>query len=96
MQEHGLDVVVLPLSLYHSGATTTGAPLLSTRILYSLGGFPVALPGGYYDTLSKLIVKHQKYCPVVYTTCGSWNTGYSIELQWFWQIIENIGRKVVS
>jgi hypothetical protein len=70
-------VYVIPEHLYHMTYNTNSEFEKSTFNLFS----PGSLPAGYYTTLKKLLKKHRKYYPTVFTTCGKWETHRPIALQ---------------
>lgn len=72
-KEQGFGVYVLPMKIYHM---SKGAN--NKKKFQSLRG---PLPDEYYETLDRLIKKHNDTYRRIYTTCGDWSTSYPAVFQ---------------
>ena len=79
----GLETYVLPLPAYHLSSDGTPVPTLLIDLLISK--FPIGqqyfLPKEYYETLKKVLKKHRKYTPKIYTVSGDWTATGPFVLQ---------------
>jgi len=69
----GFETYVLPLPAYHLSSDGTPVPTLPIDLLISkFPGQQSFLPKEYYETLKKVLKKHKKYTPKIYTVSGDW------------------------
>lgn len=79
--ERGCRVYVLPLDLYHR----SGGRRVESR------WFP-RYEDAFYRTLARVLRKHRRRVPIVYTTCGTWRADRGVLLQQydlgaFWRLV---------
>lgn len=79
----GLDVYSIPVYIYHR-CTSVEAKRNHFQVFPGSG----YLTEGYFQTLEKLLKKHNKYHKYIYTTFGGWDTSYPIILQKTWTLIK--------
>jgi hypothetical protein len=79
----GLETFVLPLATYHlsTGRSSEPTQLFDRFRSDFLGDKPPFLPNEYYKALKRLLKKHKKDTPWIYTVFEDWMTRYPIILQ---------------
>jgi Glycosyltransferase like family len=89
----GFETYVLPLTAYHLSSDCTPVPTLLIDLLISkFPGQRSFLPKEYYETLKKVLKKHKKYAPKIYTVSGDWVATRPFFLQRTLDLMAGIGK----